>query len=61
MRAEVAWLRSNDSNLALLPNAAGLGLPGVMRGPGSVALCRLMARNRSCPERYHTRGGDGAL
>ncbi len=34
VRAEVAWLRINDSSLTLLPSSAGLGLPGGLRGPG---------------------------
>jgi hypothetical protein len=57
LREEVAWLRINDSRLTLLPNSAGLGLPGGLRGPeerGAVALCRLMAEGWSVrlrPER----------
>jgi Possible lysine decarboxylase len=50
VREEVAWLRVNDSSLALLPSPTGLSLPG---GPpqvgerGAVALCRLMAQRWS--------------
>jgi Possible lysine decarboxylase len=57
VREEVAWLRINDSSLTLLPNSAGLGLPGGLRRPGergTVALCRLMAQRwsvRLCLER----------
>jgi Possible lysine decarboxylase len=50
VREEVAWLRLNDSNLALLPSSAGLGLPGGLCRPGergAVALCRLMAQRWS--------------
>jgi hypothetical protein len=45
LREEVAWLRTSDSSLALVPTSAGLGLPGGLRGPGeggALALCRLM-------------------
>jgi len=57
VREEVAWLRINDFNLTLIPNSAGLGLPGGLREPGergAVALCRLMAQGWSVrlhPER----------
>ncbi|MGH3767985.1 MAG: LOG family protein [Pseudonocardiaceae bacterium] len=45
LRAEVAWLRTSDSSLTLLPTSAGLGLPGGLRKAGergAVALCRLL-------------------
>jgi hypothetical protein len=57
LREEVAWLRTSDSTLALVPTSAGLGLPGGLRGPGErgpLALCRLMDQGWSVrlhPER----------
>ena len=57
LREEVAWLRTSDSNLALVPTSAGLSLPGGLRGPGersALALCRLMDQGWSVrlrPER----------
>jgi hypothetical protein len=57
LREEVAWLRTSDSSLALVPTSAGLGLPGGLRRPGergALALCRLMDQHwsvRLCPER----------
>jgi len=59
VRAEVAWLRISDSNLALLPTPAGLRLPGGPRRSGergAVALSRVMAEGISVPlrpERLH--------
>jgi hypothetical protein len=57
VREEVAWLRISDSSVALVPNSAGLALPGGRCGPGergAVALCRLMDESwlvRLRPER----------
>jgi len=45
LREEVAWLRVSDSRIALVPDLAGLALPGGRCAPderGAMALCRLM-------------------
>jgi hypothetical protein len=59
LREEVAWLRTSDSSLALVPTSTGLGMPGGLCRPGerdALALCRLMDEGWSVrlrPERLH--------